>query len=112
MVNAQVGPTICKLIRGLYSWIENKPNALGSKQVHHKLKEILLRVLLQLIQPTGAIAMQQGPIDAQILLVKDLVGHLFTKKDLGIAMSIIESVCKFIQIVLVDNMLVNEQCIS
>lgn len=92
----QVGPTICKLIRGLYAWIENKSNALGSKQVHHKLKEILLRVLLQLIQPNGAIALHQGPIDAQILLVKDLVGHLFTKKDLGVAMSIIESVCKYI----------------
>lgn len=53
-----------------------------------------MRVLLQLIQPTGSIAMQLGPIDAQILLVKDLVSNLFTKKDVGVAMSIIESVGK------------------
>lgn len=92
--NRCVGPTICKQIRSLYMWIEIKSEALGCKQANHKLKEILLRVLLQLIQPTGAIAMQQGPLDAQIFLVKDLIGQLFTKNDLNAAMSIIESVCE------------------
>lgn len=62
--------------------------------VKKKLKEIFLRVVLQLIQPGGAISMQQGPIDAQSLLIKELIHYPYEKNDLGIAMSIIESVCK------------------
>lgn len=62
--------------------------------VKKKLKEIFLRVVLQLIQPGGAISMQQGPIDAQSLLIRELIHYSYEKNDLGIAMSIIESVCK------------------
>lgn len=63
--------------------------------VKKKLKEILLRVVLQLVQPGGAISLQQGPLDAQNLLIKELITFQYEKTDLGVAMSIIESVCKY-----------------
>lgn len=62
--------------------------------VKKKLKEILLRVVLHLVQPGGSISNQQGPIDAQCQLIKELTVFQYEKTDLGVAMSIIESVCK------------------
>lgn len=62
--------------------------------VREKQKEILLQVLLHLIQYDGAISIQQGPIDAQSRLIKELLTLQYEKTDLGVAMSIIESVCK------------------
>lgn len=64
--------------------------------VKRKLREILLRVVLQLVQMGGAIAIQKGPTDAQTLLIKELIGFHYTINDLSVAMSIIESVCKCI----------------
>jgi len=53
-----------------------------------------LHVVLQLVQPGGSISNQQGPIDAQNQLVRDLLMMPNDKGDLNIALKITESVCK------------------
>ncbi|XP_059612083.1 baculoviral IAP repeat-containing protein 6 [Phlebotomus argentipes] len=83
------GPTACKLLHELFKRLEVQTEKCNTKR---KLKETLLRVLQSLIQPNGAIANQQGPIDAQNQLIKELISYQYEKTDLGIAMSIIESV--------------------
>lgn len=90
----QAGPTICKQIPELFVWMDIKSHVMNVRYVKKKLKETLLRVVRQLVQPGGAISMQQGPIDAQNLLIKECIQFPYEKADLGIAMSIIESVCK------------------
>lgn len=72
----------------LFIWLEIRCN------VGEELKQTLLRVTLHLVQFGGAIANQQGPIDAQSQMIKELLNVPFNKSDLGIAMSIIECVCK------------------
>lgn len=93
----QSGPTACKLLHELFKRLEVQSEKCNTKR---KLKETLLRVLQSLIQPNGAIANQQGPIDAQNQLIKELISYQYEKTDLGIAMSIIESVCKYISFLL------------
>uniref|UniRef100_A0A1Q3FEM5 Dual E2 ubiquitin-conjugating enzyme/E3 ubiquitin-protein ligase BIRC6 n=1 Tax=Culex tarsalis TaxID=7177 RepID=A0A1Q3FEM5_CULTA len=84
--NRYAGPTVCKLVLELFIWLELKCN------VKEKLKEILLKVILHLVQFGGAISNQQGPIDAQSQLIKELLSFAYDKSDLGVAMSIIECV--------------------
>ncbi|XP_058461839.1 baculoviral IAP repeat-containing protein 6 isoform X2 [Malaya genurostris] len=84
--NRYAGPTVCKLVLELFIWLELKCN------VKEKLKEILLKVILHLVQFGGAISNQQGPIDAQSQLIKELLSFSYDKGDLGVAMSIIECV--------------------
>ncbi|XP_055530487.1 baculoviral IAP repeat-containing protein 6 isoform X3 [Wyeomyia smithii] len=84
--NRYAGPTVCKLVLELFIWLELKCN------VKDKLKEILLKVILHLVQYGGAISNQQGPIDAQSQLIKELLSFSYDKSDLGVAMSIIECV--------------------
>jgi baculoviral IAP repeat-containing protein 6 (apollon) len=84
------GPTMCRLMLDMFSCLQNKC------QVKDKLKEILLRVILNLIQPDGAISKQHGPIDAQSQLIKELLNFQYQKSDLGIALSLIESVASLV----------------
>lgn len=62
--------------------------------VKHKLHETLLHVLLGLVRMGGAIAIQKGPTDAQLLLIKELIGLQYSPEDLGVSMDIIEAICK------------------
>lgn len=78
----------------LFSYLQTKCNA------KEKLKEILLRVILNLVQYDGAISKQQGPIDAQNQLIKELLKYQYNKTDLCDTLSIIESVCKLKLIIL------------
>lgn len=80
------GPTMCRLMLDMFTCIQNKCHA------KEKLKEILLRVVLNLIQQDGAICMQHGPIDAQSQLIKELLSYQYQKSDLCVAMSLVESV--------------------
>ncbi|XP_062534016.1 baculoviral IAP repeat-containing protein 6 isoform X2 [Armigeres subalbatus] len=88
--NRYAGPTVCKLVLELFIWLELKC------YVKEKLKEILLRVILHLVQFGGAISSQQGPIDAQSQLIKELLSFSYEKSDLGVAMSIIECVSNLV----------------
>lgn len=91
----QAGPTICKHLHELLLWLhkitESTDGVITSNK--NKLKDTLLRVILQLVQPGGAISNQQGPIDAQSQLVRDVFCMPSDKVDLGVALKIIESVC-------------------
>lgn len=98
--NSYAGPTICRLMLELFSCLQTK----CSKA---KLKEILLNVTLNLIRYDGAISKQQGPIDAQSQLFKELLKFQFVKADLGVAMSLVESVA-----LLVHNHITNTEKIN
>jgi hypothetical protein len=60
----------------------------------NSLKELLLKLVYQLVQPSGALANRQGPLDAQCKLVELLLNLNFANIDLSTAMSILESVGK------------------
>lgn len=91
----KAGPTICKHLHELLLWLHKKAEFTESGPlIKKKLKDTLLNVILQLIQPGGAICNQQGPIDAQSQLVRDLLLIQYDKADLNVSLSIIESVCK------------------
>lgn len=92
-VNRYAGPTMTKLLHELFIWLEIKSDVADMAFVKKTLKEILLRVVLQLLQPSGAIFNQKGPIDAQSQLIKEMLTFQYDQSDLGIGMSIIESVC-------------------
>lgn len=80
------GPTMCRLMMDMFTCLQNKCHA------KDKLKEILLKVVLSLIQQDGAICKQHGPIDAQSQLIKELLNFQYQKNDMGVAMSIVESI--------------------
>ena len=84
------GPTMCRLMLEMFTCLQNKC------QLKDKLKEILLRVVLNLIQQDGAICKQHGPIDAQSQLIKELLNYQYQKSDLCVAMSVIESVANLV----------------
>ncbi|XP_055907013.1 baculoviral IAP repeat-containing protein 6 isoform X1 [Eupeodes corollae] len=93
ITNRCAGPTICKHLHELLLWLHKKAEFTESGPlIKKKLKDTLLNVILQLIQPGGAICNQQGPIDAQSQLVRDLLLIQYDKADLNVSLSIIESV--------------------
>ncbi|XP_070137301.1 dual E2 ubiquitin-conjugating enzyme/E3 ubiquitin-protein ligase BIRC6 isoform X1 [Drosophila bipectinata] len=91
ITNRCAGPTICKHLHELLLWLHSKSETSGLP-CKRRLKDILLHVVLQLVQPGGAISNQQGPIDAQNQLVRDVLLMPNDKGDLNIALKIIESV--------------------
>lgn len=58
----------------------------------NSLKDLLLWVVYQLVQPGGALVSRRGPLDAQCKLVTSVVNLSFVNTDLGTAMSIAECV--------------------
>ncbi|KAL9897854.1 dual E2 ubiquitin-conjugating enzyme/E3 ubiquitin-protein ligase BIRC6-like isoform 3-T4 [Glossina fuscipes fuscipes] len=93
ITNRCAGPTICKHLHELLHWLHRKgetnDDVISCKR---KLKDTLLHVVLQLIQPGGAISNQLGPIDAQSQLVRDLLTMPNDKADLNVSLHIIECV--------------------
>lgn len=60
------------------------------------LKELLLWVVYQLVQPGGALVSRKGPLDAQCKFATSLINLNFTNTDLGSVMSIAECVAVLI----------------
>ncbi|XP_068153762.1 baculoviral IAP repeat-containing protein 6 isoform X3 [Drosophila tropicalis] len=93
ITNRCAGATICKHLHELLLFLHCKSETSGGLiPCKRRLKDILLHVVLQLVQPGGAISNQQGPIDAQNQLVRDLLWMPNDKGDLNIALKITESV--------------------
>ncbi|KAM7359256.1 BIR repeat containing ubiquitin-conjugating enzyme isoform 2-T2 [Cochliomyia hominivorax] len=93
ITNRCAGPTICKHLHELLHWLHRKGESSDSViSCKRKLKDTLLHVILQLVQPGGAISNQLGPIDAQSQLVRDLLIMPNDKADLNISLNIIECV--------------------
>lgn len=86
---------MCKLMHDMFKKLQNV-DPINAMTIRVKLRKVLLKVLLQLIQPNGAFANKLGPMDAQNELIKTLLKFKYDKTDLEIAMKIIESVCKYI----------------
>lgn len=63
----------------------------SSSKLGNQLKTLLLKVVYQLVQPSGSIASRLGPIDAQGKLLQTMLYLDYTNTDLSIAMSTLES---------------------
>lgn len=55
------------------------------------LKTQLLKIVHQLVQPSGPIALRQGPLDVQCKLLKAMLDIDYSNSDMTIAMSIFEN---------------------
>lgn len=60
------------------------------------LKELLLWLVYQLVQPNGAIASRRGPLDAQCRLIGSLLNLNFVNTEIGTHMSISECVADLV----------------
>jgi len=58
----------------------------------NSLKDLLLQVVYQLVQPSGPLILRKGPLDAQCKLITSVVNLNYVNTDLNIAMSISECV--------------------
>lgn len=58
----------------------------------NSLKDLLLQVVYQLVQPSGPLILRKGPLDAQCKLITSVVNLNYVNTDLDIAMSISECV--------------------
>lgn len=56
------------------------------------LKDLLLQVVYQLVQPSGPLISRKGPLDAQCKLVTSIVNLNYINTDLSTAMSISECI--------------------
>jgi len=61
-----------------------------------KLKEEVLRLLLELVSPYGAIELKHGPLDAQCTLLEFLLKLNYESVDLKMLRSLIESVSRIV----------------
>ncbi|CAK9813280.1 Baculoviral IAP repeat-containing protein 6 [Anthophora quadrimaculata] len=87
------GPTVCQALQDFLVRLKMRcdVNTPGSS-LGNALKELLLWVIYQLVQPGGALSARRGPLDAQYKLITSLTNLNFTNTDLGTAMSITECV--------------------
>jgi len=58
----------------------------------NSLKDLLLQVIYQLVQPSGPLILRKGLLDAQCKLITSVVNLNYVNTDLNIAMSISECV--------------------
>ncbi|XP_043255701.1 baculoviral IAP repeat-containing protein 6 [Colletes gigas] len=87
------GPTVCQALQDFLVRLETRCDVitLGSS-LGNTLKELLLWVVYQLVQPGGALSARRGPLDAQYKLIMSLTNLNFVNTDLGTAMSVTECV--------------------
>ncbi|XP_008195667.1 baculoviral IAP repeat-containing protein 6 isoform X2 [Tribolium castaneum] len=88
------GPSLCKALndfldRLLMRCYVESPRSKAGKS----LKTLLLKIVHQLVLPTGPIALRQGPLDVQCKLLKIMLDIDYFNADMTIAMSIFESTC-------------------
>ncbi|PSN56888.1 hypothetical protein C0J52_00682 [Blattella germanica] len=87
------GPSVCQALHDLLVRLQMRCDVVTTTSKYgNSLKELLLKLVYQLVQPSGALANRQGPLDAQCKLVELLLNLNFANIDLSTAMSILESV--------------------
>ncbi|XP_046485616.1 baculoviral IAP repeat-containing protein 6 isoform X2 [Neodiprion pinetum] len=87
------GPTVCQALQDFLVRLEMRCDVISpSSSLGNALKELLLWVVYQLVQPGGALVARRGPLDAQCKLITSLINLNFANTDLGTAMSISECV--------------------
>jgi len=93
----QAGPSVCQALHELLVRLQMRCDVVTTTSKYgNSLKELLLKLVYQLVQPSGALANRQGPLDAQCKLVELLLNLNFANIDLSTAMSILESVGKLL----------------
>ncbi|KAJ8958619.1 hypothetical protein NQ318_016341 [Aromia moschata] len=68
----------------------------GKVLLGNVLKTLLLKVVYQLVQPSGPICSRLGPLDAQCKLLQSMLYLDFSNTDLSIAMSTLESTASLV----------------
>ncbi|XP_076756528.1 BIR repeat containing ubiquitin-conjugating enzyme isoform X2 [Xylocopa sonorina] len=87
------GPTVCQALQGFLVRLKMRCDANKFDSIlGNALKELLLWVIYQLVQPGGALSARRGPLDAQYKLITSFTYIHFANTDLGTAMSITECV--------------------
>ncbi|XP_012256631.2 baculoviral IAP repeat-containing protein 6 isoform X2 [Athalia rosae] len=87
------GPTVCQALQDFLVRLEMRCDVITpNSSLGNSLKELLLWVVYQLVQPGGALVARRGPLDAQCKLITSLINLNFANTDLGTAMSISECV--------------------
>ncbi|XP_050487172.1 baculoviral IAP repeat-containing protein 6 isoform X2 [Bombus huntii] len=87
------GPTVCQALQYFLVRLKMRCDVITpGSTLGNALKELLLWVVYQLVQPGGALSTRRGPLDAQYKLITSLTNLNFTNTDLGTAMSITECV--------------------
>lgn len=86
------GPSVCKALHDLLVRLQMRCDVVSvNSEPGNKLKGLLLKVVYQLVQPTGPLAARQGPLDAQCKFLQCMLYLDFTNADLSMVMSILES---------------------
>lgn len=89
----QAGPTVCQALQYFLVRLKMRCDVITpGSTLGNALKELLLWVIYQLVQPGGALSSRRGPLDAQYKLITSLTNLYFANTDLGTAMSITECV--------------------
>ncbi|XP_049817886.1 baculoviral IAP repeat-containing protein 6 isoform X3 [Aethina tumida] len=92
------GPTLCKALNHFLVRLEVRCDiVIPTSTLGISIKNLLLKVVYQLIQPSGSIPARQGPLDVQCKLINNMLRMNFAYTDLSIAMSIFESTGVFVQ---------------
>lgn len=93
---AQCGPMACQSLNQLLVRLLAQTEAEEISAPGPGLKQHLLQLLLQLVQPGGALALKQGPLDAQCKFLEFLLKLNFEHVELPLVMNYVEAVGKFV----------------
>ncbi|XP_015440195.1 PREDICTED: baculoviral IAP repeat-containing protein 6 [Dufourea novaeangliae] len=87
------GPIVCQALQDFLVRLKMRCDVITPGScLGNTLKELLLWVVYQLVQPGGALSARRGPLDAQYKLITSLTNLNFANMDLGTAMSVTECV--------------------
>ncbi|XP_067212436.1 baculoviral IAP repeat-containing protein 6 isoform X3 [Linepithema humile] len=87
------GPTVCQALHYFLLRLEMMCDVITTEScLGNSLKNLLLRVVYQLVQPSGPLISRKGPLDAQCKLITSLINLNYVNTDLSTAMSITECV--------------------
>lgn len=88
----QAGPSVCKALHDFLVRLQMRCDVITSGSSSGvQLKEILLRLLYQMVQPSGPLALRQGPLDVQCKYLQTILHLHYNDTNLSIVMCIMES---------------------
>nr|XP_022908652.1 baculoviral IAP repeat-containing protein 6 isoform X2 [Onthophagus taurus] len=86
------GPSLCKSLHDFVVRLHMRCDVVSpSSMAGSLLKSLLLKIVYQLVQPSGPLSAKQGPLDAQCKLLQTMIYLDYSNADLSIAISILES---------------------
>lgn len=83
---------MCRALHDLLVRLQMRCDVVSpSSKAGSKLKTLLLKIIYQMVQPTGPLMNRHGPLDAQCKILQTMIYLDYENTDLSIAMSILES---------------------